>query len=86
MLSRKIKLCNCNQCVKKEIVEKRIIGEKRGAKRVITGISIDENLEELRKVMKGGMITETKRMQAFRNGKKLIVSKYFYSLKTRCFL
>lgn len=41
---------------KKEVVEKRLVGEERGARRVITGIPIGENLDEWTKVMKEGTV------------------------------
>lgn len=34
-----------------------IVGERRGTRGVITGIPVGENLEELRKVLKGDTVT-----------------------------
>jgi len=69
-IEQKNKTMKLQSVCKKEIVEKKVIGEKGGVKGVITGIPVEENLEELRKVIKGGMITEITRLQAFRNGEK----------------
>ncbi|XP_035989752.1 uncharacterized protein LOC118561624 isoform X2 [Fundulus heteroclitus] len=56
---------------KKEVLERKVVGEERGVKGVISGIPVGENLEELKKVMKGGEIIGIKRLQAFRNGEKM---------------
>lgn len=51
---------------KKEIEEKGIVGERRGVKGVISEIPIGENLEELRKALKGGAVIGIRRLQAVR--------------------
>lgn len=55
---------------KKEIAEVRKFGE-RGARRVISGVALDENLEEIKKNIKGGMILAVKRLLAKRDGERV---------------
>lgn len=56
---------------KKEIMDRKVVGERRGCRGVISGIPVGENLEELRKLIKGGEVTGIKRLQAVRNGEKV---------------
>ncbi|XP_061757477.1 uncharacterized protein LOC133553371 [Nerophis ophidion] len=58
------KLCN------KIIKEKIEVGERKGARGVVTGIPRGENLDDLKREIKGGTVTTMKRMMAFRNGEK----------------
>lgn len=54
----------------KEIAEIRKFGE-RGARGVITGVALGENLEEIKKNIKGGTVLTIKRLLAKRNGEKV---------------
>ena len=52
---------------KKEVAEVRMFGE-RGARGVITGVSLGENLEDMKKNIKGGTVVAIKRLMAKRDG------------------
>lgn len=52
-------------------MEKKIVGVMRGVRGVVSGISVGENLDELKKMMKGGKVTDIKRLEAFRDGRKV---------------
>lgn len=56
---------------KKEVAERKTVGVGNGVRGVISGNSLKENLEELKKVIKGGEITGIRRLQAFRSGEKV---------------
>lgn len=74
MTCKSVEQCNkeikLQSVCKIEMMEKRIIGELRGVRGVISQISINENLEELRKLMKWGTVTGIWRLQTFVNEKK----------------
>lgn len=55
---------------KQEIAEVRKFGE-RGARGVISGVALGENLEEVKKNIKGGTILAVKRLMAKRDGEKV---------------
>lgn len=62
-----------------------MVGEVRGAREVITGIPIWENLDKLKKVTKGGTVTGIRWLQAYRNGEKVTVRQCCYSSLKRYF-
>lgn len=52
---------------KKEVAEVRVFGE-RGARGVISGVALGENLEDMKKNIKGGTVVGIKRLMAKRDG------------------
>ncbi|XP_061909386.1 uncharacterized protein LOC133653724 isoform X2 [Entelurus aequoreus] len=57
----------CNKIIKEKIE----VGERKGARGVVTGIPRGENLEELKRQIKGGTVKMLTRMMAYRNGEKM---------------
>lgn len=68
---QKNKALKIQSICKREITERKIMGEERGIKGVISGIPLGENLDELKKIIKGGEVTNIRRLQAFRNGERV---------------
>ena len=64
------KIMKAQVVCQKEIAEVRKFGE-RGARGVITGVALGENLDEIKKNIKGGTVLTIKRLLAKRNGERV---------------
>ncbi|XP_073730159.1 uncharacterized protein [Misgurnus anguillicaudatus] len=64
------KIMKVQSICKKEIAEVRRFGE-RGARGVISGVALGENLEDIKKNIRGGTILGIKRLLANRDGEKV---------------
>lgn len=67
---QKSKVLKLQTVCKKETVEKKTIGDSSGIGGMISGIPLEEKLEELKGMITGGTVTGIRRLQAFRDGEK----------------
>lgn len=56
---------------KKMVSERRVLGERRVVRGVITGIPVDEDLERLKRSISGAEVSRVKRLQRTVNGERL---------------